>query len=157
MDTNDLLDRCRECGSLSTDAALADALGVTKQAVSGWRHGSRLPDPVACGRIARLSGVRLAVVMGVVGEARAISRDEKAVWRRLATAAALLLAVSLPLPSYARSGIAEPGAAICIMRNSARWLHVALSALRAICRAVLGDWNDAPSTDGCRQLATIAA
>jgi transcriptional regulator with XRE-family HTH domain len=160
MSVINLLDKCREVCSLASDNALAGRLGVSRAAVSRWRLGLAAPDAVSCAKIATITGEPLSRVLGIAGEARAISRDEKAVWRRLATAAAVLLAVGFsaaPLPSYARSGIAEPGEAICIMRNAASWLHRALSTLRAICRAVLGDWNDAPSTDGCRQLAAVAA
>ncbi|WP_394694857.1 helix-turn-helix domain-containing protein [Pseudoxanthomonas japonensis] len=76
---------------MRTDGELAAALGVSKQALSSYRNGHRLPDPVQCATIAGLSGLPLAQVMGIVGEARAISREEKAVWRKLAGSVALLL------------------------------------------------------------------
>lgn len=94
MTIDEMLDAAKAAQNLPTDSALAGALGVKKAAVSGWRHGNRLPDPVACAALAGLTGIPLAKVLGVVGEARAISSDEKAVWRRLA-ATATLLAVAL--------------------------------------------------------------
>ncbi|MEZ0476899.1 helix-turn-helix domain-containing protein, partial [Luteimonas salinilitoris] len=87
---------------MRTDTELAQRLGVSKQALSGYRKGVRLPDPVVCATIAGLSAVPLARVLGVVGEARAISREEKAVWRKLAaTASLLVLASALSLEAKA--------------------------------------------------------
>lgn len=54
-----------------------------------------------CAKIAEITGIPLARVLGIVGEARAISREEKAVWRRLASAAAVLLMLLPALPSEA--------------------------------------------------------
>lgn len=89
-----LLDKIKETRSLSSDAALARVLDVKPQTMSNWRKAHNLPDAVACARIAELSGEPLARVLGVVGEARALSREEKAVWRRLAQAAAVVLMVA---------------------------------------------------------------
>lgn len=110
MDINFLLDKAKEVRSLSTDAELAKAMGVSKQAMSGWRNGARLPDPVASATLAGLTGEPLAKVLGIVGEARAISREEKSVWRKLAASAAVvvLLVSAMPLPSHARTGQVEP-------------------------------------------------
>lgn len=91
----DLLDTIKESRSLASDKALADLLKASPQSISNWKHGTRLPDPVACARIAEAAGVPLARVLGIVGEARAISREEKAVWRRLAAAAAIVLMAGL--------------------------------------------------------------
>src|ERR1700741_1990792 len=86
---NILLDKARETRSLPSDNALAIALDVSRQRVSAWRHGTNYPDPVACARIAEMTGEPLARVLGIVGEARALSKEEKQVWRRLAQAAAI--------------------------------------------------------------------
>lgn len=88
---NKLLDKCKEVRNLRTDSELSDLLKVKKQTLSGWRHGDRLPDPVACANIAAVTGEPLAKVIGTICEARAISSDEKRVWRRLASIAASLL------------------------------------------------------------------
>jgi transcriptional regulator with XRE-family HTH domain len=104
MDVNFLLDKCKEVCGVRTEVELAGRLGVSKQALSGYRHGSRSPDPVVCATIAGLSGIPLARVLGIVGEARAISREEKAVWRKLATTAmALVIGVGLALPQHAQA------------------------------------------------------
>ena len=94
MDLNELLDACRSAAKLTSDNQLAGKLGVSRQAVSNWRHGNNAPDALACAAIAKMTGFKLATVIGIAGEARAISPSEKAIWRRLATAAAIILAVS---------------------------------------------------------------
>lgn len=119
MDVNFLLDKCKEVCGVRTDGELAAALGVSKQALSSYRNGHRLPDPVQCATIAGLSGLPLAQVMGIVGEARAISREEKAVWRKLAATAALLAVVVFPALSE-RAHAAERASesvTVGIMRN----------------------------------------
>jgi transcriptional regulator with XRE-family HTH domain len=106
---NIFLDKIKESRSLASDNALAGLLDVSRQRVSAWRHGTNHPDAVACARIADLSGVPLAQVLGVVGEARALSRDEKAVWRRLAVAAILAIATAPAMAShFVYSGLLMP-------------------------------------------------
>ena len=101
---NELLDAAKKARNLETDSALAAALGLHRAAVSTWRHGKNLPDPVAAAKLADMAGLPLAQVLGLVGELRALSHAEQAVWRRLRGAAALLalgVAFALPAPSYA--------------------------------------------------------
>jgi len=105
---NRLLDTIKQLRSLSSDAALARLLKVRPQALANWRTGSRLPDEVACARIADLAGVRVIEVLGLVGEARATSAEAKAVWRRVAQAAGwAATAVAGPLLAVALSGPAK--------------------------------------------------
>lgn len=107
QDINSLLDACKVAAGVSSDNQLAAALGVGRSAISNYRHARALPDPVVCATIAGLSGIPLARVLGIVGEARAISREEKAVWRKLAaTAMALCLAVGFTLPHRAHAAVA---------------------------------------------------
>ncbi|WP_223670539.1 DUF3693 domain-containing protein [Xanthomonas citri] len=88
------------------DTELAKALGIKPAAVSNYRRGVSLPNAVVCATLAGLTGEPLAKVLGVVGEARAISSDEKAVWRRLAaTAMTLALGMSLALPVRAEAAV----------------------------------------------------
>ncbi|WP_196479708.1 DUF3693 domain-containing protein, partial [Xanthomonas translucens] len=50
------------------------------------------------------TGEPLAKVIGIVGEARAISSDEKAVWRKLAaTVMGLMLFIGAALPERAKA------------------------------------------------------
>lgn len=75
---------------------------------------------MVCATIAGLSGTPLARVLRIVGEARAISREEKALWRKLAaTAMALCLAVGFALPHKAQVAVSgfENAHAVCIMRH----------------------------------------
>lgn len=95
---NKLLDKCKEVRMVRTESDLSDLLKVRKQTLSGWRHGARLPDPVACAQIAQITGEPLAKILGTVGEARAISKDEKQVWRRLAQVAVLIMC-TMPISS----------------------------------------------------------
>lgn len=135
---NELLDRVRELHGITSDNALGKALGVKRQTVSNWRHGHAAPDPVACATIAGLTGEPLARVLGIVGEARAISREEKAVWRKLASAAVVLLA-ALPLGN-ARSadhvgiGATEQNAVVCIMRSVGAWLRTVFKRCHRLSR-----------------------
>ena len=115
-----LLDKAKEMRSISSDAALSRELGVTTASVSNWRTGRNYPGTVQCATLAGLTGEPLARVLGIVGEARAINRAEKAVWRRLAasaTATAVLLAATLLPGLGARDAHAHDGAAFRIDRS----------------------------------------
>lgn len=125
-----LLDRAKELHGIETDSGLAKALGVGRAAVSGWRHGQRLPDPVVCATLAGLTGEPLAKVLGVIGEARAVSREEKAVWRKLAaTAMTLALGVSFALPARAQDAVTGFEASHSIHYAKLVVLLVALAAV----------------------------
>jgi transcriptional regulator with XRE-family HTH domain len=87
MEISVILDAAKNRIGAGSDYALATALGVSRSAVSYWRSGRYTPDAVACEKLANLSGFPLHQVIGIVGEARAASRDEKRVWRKLAGAA----------------------------------------------------------------------
>ncbi|WP_157768125.1 DUF3693 domain-containing protein [Xanthomonas citri] len=101
-----LLDAAMKAVHAKNDTELAKALGIKPAAVSNYRRGVSLPNAVVCATLAGLTGEPLAKVLGVVGEARAISSDEKAVWRRLAaTAMTLALGMSLALPVRAEAAV----------------------------------------------------
>lgn len=96
MNFEEILEAAKKASGAASDSDLSRKLGVSRQAVSSWRNGVKLPDTVTCATIAGVTGIPLAKVLGIVGEARAISREEKAVWRKLAaTAATLLCAIGL--------------------------------------------------------------
>lgn len=121
MKIEEIVERAKEAAGATSDRAFAKHLGVSHGTIANWRSGYSLPDTVACERLAGLTGIPLAKVLGIVGEARAISREEKAVWRKLAATAALLavgVLGTLPAPSHAAYGH-DSDRAGCIMRNSA--------------------------------------
>lgn len=86
-----LLDAAMKATGAKNDTELAGHLGIKPAAVSNYRRGVSLPNPVVCATLAGLTGEPLAKVIGIVGESRAISREEKAVWRKLAGSVALVL------------------------------------------------------------------
>lgn len=88
---NKLIDKAKELSSSATDMALAEKLHIGRSTVSNYRSGHAYPDAVVCARISEITGEPLAKVLGIVGEARAISDAEKKVWRRLANAAVLIM------------------------------------------------------------------
>lgn len=114
MDVNSLLDACKLKAGATSDNQLATRLKVTRQAVSNWRQGRNTPDAVTCDAIAKMSGIPLKNVLGIVGEARAISPSEKAVWRKLATAAVLVLTLgAAPIGDAAASVYGQATYALC--------------------------------------------
>lgn len=91
--------------------------------MSNWTSGRAHPDAVSCAKMAEITGIPLARVLGIVGETRAVSREEKAVWRRLAGAAATVVLALSALPVWAQtptSGASEQGWGVCIMRTLRR-------------------------------------
>lgn len=110
MDVNSLLDQAKEVCGVSYDKDLAPRLGVRPSAISNYRKGVSHPDAVVCATLAGLTGVPLARVLGIIGEARAISREEKAVWRKLA-ATAMLVAISIGMSATPTAATAAPGQA----------------------------------------------
>lgn len=126
MNFEDILNRAVEASGAASDSDLSRKLGVSRQAVSNWRGGKKFPDTVTCATIAGITGIPLAQVLGVVGEARAISREEKAVWRRLAaTAMALALGVGFASPRDVQAAVRGFDAAPSI--HYAKWLMGRLS------------------------------
>lgn len=129
---NKLLDKCKKVRSLRTDLALSELLKVKKQTLSGWRHGDRLPDPVACAQIAQITGEPLAKILGTVGEARAISSDEKKVWRKLAQVAVLIIC-AMPITSVLAAGMGSTSRnhpSMYIMSGMRRWYGIGSRYLR---------------------------
>jgi len=119
MEIGEIIDRAKAAIGAESDSALSRHLGLSRTAVGNWRSGVSLPDPVSCERLAGLTGIPLARVLGIVGEARAHSREEKAVWRKLAASATLLALVVLgseQQPAQAAE-IGVEADSVYIMRN----------------------------------------
>ena len=108
LDFIELLDLAKQASGATSDSDLSRKLGVSRQSVSNWRNSNKFPDTVTCATIAGITGVPLAKVLGIVGEARATDKQEKAVWRKLA-ATAMTLAIGVGLTSPAQVTAAETG------------------------------------------------
>ncbi|MBD9368352.1 DUF3693 domain-containing protein [Xanthomonas sp. XNM01] len=99
-----MIDTARKALGVTSDAEFARQLGVSRGTIANWKSGYSLPDTVMCATLAGLTGEPLAKVLGIVGEARAVSREEKAVWRKLATTALIALcAIGISLPMGAKA------------------------------------------------------
>lgn len=120
MTITDLLDQAKKAQGFETDMALAKALGISRSAVSAWRNGVKTPDTVQSAALAGYTGIPLAKVLGIVGEARAISREEKAVWRKLASSAAVLLL----LAGTSLSNTAKAHEFNALQSQNSRSLHI---------------------------------
>ncbi|QPC03098.1 helix-turn-helix domain-containing protein [Xylella fastidiosa subsp. multiplex] len=103
MDINLLLDKAKEACVVKYDKDLAQKLKIRATSISNYRKGISLPDATVCAELADITGLPLAKVLGIVGEARAISREEKAVWRKLATLAATTLMIGTGITCPNRS------------------------------------------------------
>lgn len=101
MNIDELLNAAKTAKGLESDYALAEALETNRASVSNWRHGKHLPNAVMCEKLAVFSGIPLHRVLGIVGEARAVSAAEKRVWRKLAAAMFVSL-VAVATPAMAR-------------------------------------------------------
>ncbi|WP_038211208.1 DUF3693 domain-containing protein [Xylella fastidiosa] len=126
MEINLLLDKAKEACVVKYDKDLAQKLKIRATSISNYRKGISLPDATVCAELANITGLPLAKVLGIVGEARAISREEKAVWRKLATLAATTLligaGITYPTPSQAQSICKSSVMKIQIMHiMSIRW------------------------------------
>ena len=120
-----LLNEIRAKRNLASDSALARALHVTPQTVWNWRNGVSLPDTVSAARIAQESEQPLGKVLASINEAREITPDAKAVWRRFASIALVTLAsVAFPAPAptaeICSAAATQNDAVIYIMRSIPR-------------------------------------
>lgn len=61
----------------SSDAEFERQLGVSRGPIANWKSSYSLPDTVICATLAGLTCLPLARVLGIVGEARAVSRKKK--------------------------------------------------------------------------------
>ena len=120
MEIGELLDEARKVTGCKSDTELAKRLGITPNSMSNYRSGYSLPKVSVCEKLAKITGKKPLSVIALVEEKRALGNDEKAVWRRLASAAAVLLFV-LPFQGQtAPHGMDEHKPVICIMRNIIR-------------------------------------
>lgn len=124
-----LLDKARATRSIPSDLALAERLGISRQAVSNWRHGDKFPDEETIAQLALLAGddpaqwlvaIKAVRTDGVAGKAWA------ALAKRLGAAAAVVLVAALPYTGIAKPVAkavqAGPDCALCEMFSGLRYL-----------------------------------
>jgi transcriptional regulator with XRE-family HTH domain len=94
--TDTLLNEAKEKNEITSDNQLAIALGITRAAVSEYRHGNRKPDIFVMSRLAEFTGRRFEEVVALIESERETNEEKKEYWqdfmRRIgATAASLSL------------------------------------------------------------------
>lgn len=110
----DYIDRATKAGVIRSDNDLAKRLGVTRQAVSKWRHGERSPSADEARALAELIGAPAGMVMAECEAQRAKDEATRAEWLRVArmcqrqagTITSLALGLAL-IVSYLTTGDAE--------------------------------------------------
>lgn len=98
-DTAQLLDAAKARHSIPSDYKLAEALGVSRMLVSGYRKGKSRPDDLIAQRLADLAGLDRDVVVAELHAQRAQTPEERALWegiaKRLQKAGLAMVAVIL--------------------------------------------------------------
>ena len=110
-----LMDMARAKRGIPTDTALGERLGVSRQAVSNWRHGDKFPDEDTIAHLADLAGEDAGQWLVAIKAVRTEGAAGKA-WASLAkrlgaVAAALLCAIGLSIGGPAK---AAPGKAFSV-------------------------------------------
>lgn len=106
---NVLLDNARRIKALKSDAALSEALGVKRQSVSAWRHGTAKPSDENLATLIKLAGATPETLIQVKAELSS-TQNERAMWRRTldrlgaVAAIVLMLAGLAPHPATASQG-----------------------------------------------------
>lgn len=130
---NALLDNAKKMCGIGTDSELAARLRVRPSAVSNWRNGRAKPDVVAAAALAEMTNEKLARVVALLEEARAVSKEAKAIWRKIATAAVVCLAVytSIGTPPARAAGF-DNNAHVVGITHINGWLARILYRLRSL-------------------------
>jgi len=135
------LDAIKRAKGLSSDYAVAKALGVTAQVVSHYRAGRRAFDPYMAVKVAELVGVDPMQVIASAEAERARNDEQRAFWRRLAAAWVLPMCaaagLAAPAPSVQAASVREVSN-LHIMRTKARRRRVAAGAIAELAAALLG-------------------
>lgn len=115
MDSNSLLNAAQQAARIPSDYALAQRLGITRSAISSYRHGRSSPDDATAEKLAHLAGLDPDAVVLAMHAERARDEGERQRWeriaRRLQVAALGLLAVIVTVWT---SSTGEPGAAYAL-------------------------------------------
>lgn len=122
-----LLDKARATRSIPSDLALAERLGISRQAVSNWRHGDKFPDEETIAQLALLAGddpAQWLVAIKAVRTDGAAGKAWAALAKRLGAAAAVLLVAALPQAGQAKAGshfAINPDTAHYVKRRGYYW------------------------------------
>lgn len=103
---NKILDSARKSCSRDSDAAVAEALKVSRQTVMQWRSGARrITDEhlMAAIELGRLDPALAVLVRQEMAETKAEKKAWSALWDRLSAAAAVLVLVVIAMPGVARA------------------------------------------------------
>lgn len=146
MKIEKLLDETKHAAGIKSDGELARMLGVSKQAVSKYYHGERVPDEYACLKIAEITKQPLDTIIATVKAATEKDATRRAAWenymKRLGgIAASFLLVVGVIISCGVTMIVTSPTAnarptsnavgSNLYYVNNAKW-KVALSQVKAI-------------------------
>jgi transcriptional regulator with XRE-family HTH domain len=95
MNSAKYLDALKAHLNLSSDYQLAKALGCVQSRLSGYRNDSRTFDDAMAARVAELLGIDPLRVLADMAAERSKNPEVKALWQKIATAAASVLAAVL--------------------------------------------------------------
>jgi hypothetical protein len=121
--TNKLLDKYREVCGYRTDMSAAEGLGISRAAVSAWRHEHRHAEADAIEKMCIATGEPVAVWLHQVEAERARTPAARKVWLRLAQAAAcitLIVGITVLTATPARAS-----EAVKSFNNSCAYIHYA--------------------------------
>lgn len=116
--TNSLIDQFKLKNGLESDYAAAKALGVRPNRISNYRTMTSHADDKTAIMLADALGLDRLTTIAKINQDRSTDVKEKAFWKSIASAAAMLL-LALPFQGHtAQHAMAEQNAHICIMRNT---------------------------------------
>ena len=124
------------------DSELAKVLGITKQAVSNYKTGTRIMDDETCLAVAIELGVDPMMVVGAACVDRAEKTGQRSLWEnflvsRMAAAAVLLLLVSVNLFLTPDANAAvESRAYVAQNSSNTNYAKLYIEAIAAALRAI---------------------
>lgn len=81
MKLNELIDKAKTRANLTSDYALAKALGIKTGHVSGWRKGARHPSTEEAIQLATLAGLEEMPVIAAIEYEAATTEKKKEFWK----------------------------------------------------------------------------
>lgn len=126
---NKVLDEAKKRLSIESDYALAKALGLKPQHISGYRKGGHLPDDSIALRLAEAAGMDPLQLLAQINAERAKDPKVKRFWKMIGTAAAAILAIF-------SVSILDVGSKASATDNGGQAIHYA--KLRAWFRRLIG-------------------